>query len=214
MSLDLTDDQSTLVQVMAWCRQATSNYPSQCWPKSLSLTRPEWVNKDWNQKNQPFWCWNQNIPGELGQHHCYWCHGSLHYQAISNTVTMHDRWVLTSFNEKRFQLSAPTYCWEMIANGKISLWLYSCSTKISLITGSCTFAANQTRIYRQTSNINHTLVGNIIVDHSDVVGASPVGAAPTTSSFSTSHLSSMDWAKTTTRRDEKHLSFGIWCDLY
>ena len=29
------------------------------------------------------------------------------------------------------------------------------------------------------------LVGSRIVDHSDVVGASPVGAAPTTSSFST-----------------------------
>ena len=40
-------------------------------------------------------------------------------------------------------------------------------------------------IYRKTSNIRRTLVGNEIVDHSDVVGASPVGAAPTTSSFST-----------------------------
>ena len=39
--------------------------------------------------------------------------------------------------------------------------------------------------YRKTSNISRTLVGNKIVDHSDVVGASPVGAAPTTSSFST-----------------------------
>ena len=39
--------------------------------------------------------------------------------------------------------------------------------------------------YRQVSNIRRTLVGNKIVDHSDVVGASPVGAAPTTSSFST-----------------------------
>ena len=39
--------------------------------------------------------------------------------------------------------------------------------------------------YRKVSNISHTLVGNKIVDHSDVVGASPVGAAPTTSSFST-----------------------------
>ena len=39
--------------------------------------------------------------------------------------------------------------------------------------------------YRQVSNIRRTLVGNSIVDHSDVVGASPVGAAPTTSSFST-----------------------------
>ena len=38
---------------------------------------------------------------------------------------------------------------------------------------------------RKISNIRRTLVGNKIVDHSDVVGASPVGAAPTTSSFST-----------------------------
>ena len=39
-------------------------------------------------------------------------------------------------------------------------------------------------IYRQVSNIRHTLVGNKIDNHSDVVGASPVGAAPTSSSFS------------------------------
>ena len=37
--------------------------------------------------------------------------------------------------------------------------------------------------YRQTSNISRILGGNKIVDHADVVGASPVGAAPTTSSF-------------------------------
>ena len=29
---DLTDDKSTLVQVIAWCHQATSHYLSQCWP--------------------------------------------------------------------------------------------------------------------------------------------------------------------------------------
>ena len=40
-------------------------------------------------------------------------------------------------------------------------------------------------VYRQVSNIRRTLIGNTIVDHSDVVGASPVGDAPTTSSFST-----------------------------
>ena len=39
--------------------------------------------------------------------------------------------------------------------------------------------------YRQASNVSCTLVVNKIVDHSDVVGASPVGVAPTTSSFST-----------------------------
>ena len=38
----------------------------------------------------------------------------------------------------------------------------------------------------QTSNISQTLLDNEIVDHSDVVGASAVGAAPpTTSSYST-----------------------------
>ena len=39
--------------------------------------------------------------------------------------------------------------------------------------------------YCETSNISHTLVGNKILDHSDVAGALPVGAAPTKSSFST-----------------------------
>ena len=67
----------------------------------------------------------------------------------------------------------------------------------------------------QTSDIRGTLVGNKIVDHSDVVGASPAGAAPTTSSFfSTYYLASMDWIKTTARRDETNLTFGLWCALY
>ena len=39
--------------------------------------------------------------------------------------------------------------------------------------------------YHQTANINRTLVGNKIVDHSDIVEASPDDAASTTSSFST-----------------------------
>ena len=46
MSLDFINDQSTLVQVMVWCRQATSHYLSQCWPRSMSpynVTRPQWV---------------------------------------------------------------------------------------------------------------------------------------------------------------------------
>ena len=40
-------------------------------------------------------------------------------------------------------------------------------------------------IYTQTANIRRMLVGDNIFDHSDVVGASPVGAAPTASSLST-----------------------------
>ena len=42
----LTDDKSTLVQVMAWCRQATSHYLSQCWLSRLSpygVARPQGV---------------------------------------------------------------------------------------------------------------------------------------------------------------------------
>ena len=65
--------------------------------------------------------------------------------------------------------------------------------------------------YRKISNIRHTLVGNKIIDHSDVVGASPVGAAPTTSSFSTWHLALRDSAKTATRQYKNLLSVGIWC---
>ena len=55
MSLDFTDDQSTLVQVMAWCRQATSHYLNQCWPRSLlpyGVTRPQWVNSVHNTLEQ------------------------------------------------------------------------------------------------------------------------------------------------------------------
>ena len=40
-------------------------------------------------------------------------------------------------------------------------------------------------MYRKTSIISRTLSGSKSVDNSDVVGASPVDAAPTTSSFST-----------------------------
>ena len=50
ISLDFTYDQATLVQVMAWCRQATNHYLSQCWPRSLSpygVTRPQ---SDWTQR--------------------------------------------------------------------------------------------------------------------------------------------------------------------
>ena len=62
--------------------------------------------------------------------------------------------------------------------------------------------------------ISRTLVGNKLVNDSDVVGAPFVGADPSTSSFSTEHLTSMDRAKTSPWWDEKHWSFGIWYSLY
>ena len=48
----------TLVQVMAWCRQATSHYMNQCWPRSLppyGITRPHWVKTSlWSQRDRLF----------------------------------------------------------------------------------------------------------------------------------------------------------------
>ena len=47
-------DKSTLVQVMAWCRQATSQYLSHCWPRSMSpcgATRPQRVQADAIERN-------------------------------------------------------------------------------------------------------------------------------------------------------------------
>ena len=72
------DDKSILAQVMAWCRQATSHYLSQCWPRSVScvVTRPQWISymmasvssdqadqlipeynsqNKWIEKNTSFW---------------------------------------------------------------------------------------------------------------------------------------------------------------
>ena len=59
MSVDFTDDQSTLVQVMAWCRQATSHHLNQCWPRSLmpyGITRPQWVNS-WSREALVAYYW-------------------------------------------------------------------------------------------------------------------------------------------------------------
>ena len=49
MSLYLTDEKSTLIQVMAWCRQAISHYHlRQCWPRPMlpyGVSRLQCVNK-------------------------------------------------------------------------------------------------------------------------------------------------------------------------
>ena len=53
MSLYLNDEKSALVQLMAWCRQATSHYLSQRWSRSVSpydIIRPQWVNTGLNNE--------------------------------------------------------------------------------------------------------------------------------------------------------------------
>ena len=51
------EDKSTLVQEMAWCRQATSHYLNQCWPRSptpYGVTRPHWVKPFSQLPSHPF----------------------------------------------------------------------------------------------------------------------------------------------------------------
>ena len=57
--------------------------------------------------------------------------------------------------------------------------LYAVSYAWTLVTTIQRYA------WRKTSNISRILVSNYMGDNSDVVGASPVGAAPTTSSYLT-----------------------------
>ena len=66
------------------------------------------------------------------------------------------------------------------------------------------YLTKDTLKYHQISNISQNLLGNKFVDHSDVVGASPDGAAPFTSSFCTEHLASIFCTITTAKRHGKH----------
>ena len=59
MPEDFIGDKSTLVQVMAWCRQAASHCLNQWWPSLMSpygVTRPQWVKHKilWNHS---IFCW-------------------------------------------------------------------------------------------------------------------------------------------------------------
>ena len=72
MPLNLSDEKSTLVQVMAWCRQATSHYLNQCWPRSptpYGVIRPQWVN--------------------IIHNHCLHLHNSSHQHPVMNMTTLH-----------------------------------------------------------------------------------------------------------------------------
>ena len=46
MPLDLMDDKSVLIQIMAWCLKAPSHHLNQCWTQFIppyGITRPPWV---------------------------------------------------------------------------------------------------------------------------------------------------------------------------
>ena len=74
-------------------------------------------------------------------------------------------------------------------------------------TGACVIinlTRPSSRCISHISNINRTLVGNKIVDHSDVVRASLAGAASTTSSFPTN-----TWLKGTGQRQHQDETITI-----
>ena len=102
MPLDLTDDKSTLVQVMAWFRQAPSHYLNQCWPRSMSpngITRPQWV--DWlayidttNEVNIPH---GKCILMQFGSlENGTWPYATYTHQPSYNTMDpwLHNGWLL------------------------------------------------------------------------------------------------------------------------
>ena len=50
MPQDTFDDMPVLVQVMAWCHQATGHYQSQCWPRFISprgVIMLKWISHEW-----------------------------------------------------------------------------------------------------------------------------------------------------------------------
>ena len=62
MPLNITNQKSTFVHVMAWCQQTPSHYLNQCWPRSLSqyvVTRPHCIRPTISKKfpagSQPIW---------------------------------------------------------------------------------------------------------------------------------------------------------------
>ena len=138
MPQDLTDDKSTLFQVMAWCRQATSHYPNQCWlrsPMPYGVTRPQWVKHipnlkyiniqyfpiyhflEWNRKKK-FFC--QPLVNTLPDYSrmtgsIAWllCH-----QAIRTILIIWGKHLLI-FHMERFQLPTPSYSWVTIKNANL-----------------------------------------------------------------------------------------------
>ena len=118
MPQDLTDDKSTLVQVMAWCRQATSHYQKQCWPRSPKPydIQSQMASLDPNELTNMLWAWNQNrvwrnVAFTLKNHDqiksqfCT-CHGScmiMTYGKLWNNYTVKIN-IRAKINFTRFQL--------------------------------------------------------------------------------------------------------------
>ena len=74
------------------------------------------------------------------------------------------------FVPQNYEMELVTYTRSFFHQYDLSVHLYICLS-VSPMTAVMPLEIQ----YHQASNISHTLVGNKIVDHSDVVGASPIG---------------------------------------
>ena len=110
----------------------------------------------------------------------HWCAGKCNFMDVSKK---HIASMLTYWSYSDLALTFEVTCWNGFLALKYPWTLYPARS----LTGNVrkNGPTNGKHMYHQTSNISHTLVGNTPVDHSDVVGASPVGNALTASSFST-----------------------------
>ena len=166
------------------------------WKMAAILPGPQCVNKQsfsrphpWRPLNQwlCYICWVvselfHNEPNFI-QHYNDVIMGAMASQITSLTISLLNR--LFRPRSKKTSKHCVTGLWQ-----KIQGWPVNSLHKWPVMWKMFPFddimqAAYFWDNYRQVSNISRTLVGNKIVDNSDAVGASPVGAAPTTSSLST-----------------------------
>ena len=106
MSLNFTEDKSTLVQVMAWCRQATSHYLNQCWPRSKSpygVTRPQWVNPS----GAEIMIFQAKLINTMAADVLA---PSVARSSATMALTMQHKWILVA---EGFQILVPSPYWEM-----------------------------------------------------------------------------------------------------
>ena len=152
--------------------QVARQYLNQWWPKfrtTFGVTRPQWVNR------RPCAWWDIDKATDLvnirGKHGHLW---------LDNIIVLERKYFMHSI------LLAHTVRKPLLTSLMTWMKTKSCHNANLGVTGGITSYRYDIHVsYCQTSNISRTLVGNKIVDHSDVVEASPVGAASTTSSFST-----------------------------
>ena len=137
-------------------KQATNHYLNQCWPEEESMQRS--LNR--HSKNN---CLQQNQhPNDYNE--LYW--------KLKKISVYLFNYILSQFS----------ICKAYIQNSIITIITLILQPSLVQLSSVITLSLPQNS---QISNISCTFIGNKICDHSDVVGASPVGVAPTTPSFST-----------------------------